>query len=116
MKEIENKVELIAFCGLYCGSCRSFVKGKCPGCAKNIKASWCKIRTCNFENNFKSCADCSTYSNPMDCKMYNNFISKAFSFVFRSDRAAGIEMIKNKGYESFASYMAENRLQAIKRK
>ena len=116
MEEIKNDVKLIAFCGLYCGSCRSYIKGKCPGCANNEKASWCKIRSCNLTNNYKSCADCTEFSSPMDCKKYNNFISKAFGFIFRTNRAAGIDIIKEKGYENFAAYMAENRLQGIKRK
>ena len=66
-------------------------------------------------NNYKSCADCKEFSNPMDCKKFNNFISKMFAFVFRSDRAACIAMIKERGYENFAIYMADNKLQSIKR-
>jgi hypothetical protein len=36
-------------------------------------------------------------------------------FILRSDREAGIHMIKEKGYENFAAYMAENRLITIRR-
>lgn len=107
---------LIAYCGLYCGACRSFIKGKCPGCAKNEKATWCKTRTCCIENGYTSCADCKTYSNVMDCKKFNNVVSKVFSFVFRSDRNACINMIKTTGLKPFAEHMAQNRLVAIKRK
>jgi hypothetical protein len=69
-----------------------------------------------MEHSYKSCADCSEYTNPMDCKKYNNFISKIFGVIFRSDRQACIAMIKEKGYENFAAYMAENKLQTMKRK
>lgn len=114
-KEIAKDTNLIAHCGLYCAACGRYQKGSCPGCQKNEKASWCHIRSCNMANGTKSCADCKEYSNPMDCKKYNNFISKVFGFVFRSNRAACISMIKEKGYENFAAYMAENKLQSIKR-
>lgn len=115
MKTIVTDSELIAKCGLYCGACGSYLKGKCPGCSNNIKATWCKIRACCIENNFKSCADCQTYSNVNDCKKYNNAIARVIGFVLRSNRAACINLIKEKGYESFAAYMAEHKLQSIKR-
>jgi hypothetical protein len=113
--DVKIDQSLIAFCGLYCAACGSYKKGKCPGCAKNEKAGWCRIRTCCMEHNYKSCADCQTYSNPMECKVFNNFISKVFAVLFKSDRQACINMIKEKGYEGFAAYMAENRLQSIRR-
>jgi hypothetical protein len=115
MKEVTTDKALIAFCGLYCGACNSFLKDKCPGCKDNVKATWCAVRTCNLSHNYNSCADCNEFSNAKECKKFNNPISKIFGFVFRSDRNACIEMIKQKGYESFASYMAENKLQAIRR-
>lgn len=116
MKEIIADTKHIAFCGLYCGSCRSFLKGTCPGCAGNEKASWCKIRLCNLEHGYSSCADCKEYPNAMECKKFNNFMSKIFGIIFGSDRNACLEMIRTKGYEEFARYMADNKMQTIKRK
>jgi len=113
--EIVKDTNLIAYCGLYCAACGRFQKGSCLGCQKNEKASWCQIRSCNLANKYQSCANCKEFSNPMECKKYNNFISKVFGFVFRSNRAACIAMIKEKGYEDFAVYMAEHKLQSIKR-
>jgi hypothetical protein len=115
MKTTENNMRLIAKCGLYCGSCGKYTSGKCPGCAENSKATWCKIRSCNLENGYNSCADCKEFANPMDCKKFNNFVSKFFAFVFKSDRPACIAMIKEKGYDNFAAYMSENGWQTIKR-
>jgi len=115
MKEIVADKALIAYCGLYCGACRKYLKGSCPGCRENNKASWCKIRSCNLEHGYSSCADCKDFANPMDCKKFNNFISKIFALIFKSDRAACIEKIKEAGYEGFAKYMAENKLQSVKR-
>lgn len=115
METIKNDIKLIAKCGLYCGSCGKYTSGKCPGCAENAKATWCKIRSCNLENSYSSCADCKEFANPNDCKKFNNFVSKIFAVVFKSDRPACIAMIKEKGYENFAAYMSSNGLQSIKR-
>ena len=115
MKDIKADVNHIAFCGLYCGACNRFLKGGCPGCQKNEKATWCKIRNCCLENELKSCADCSIYNNPEDCKYFSGLISKLFGFIFQSNRVACVNYISEHGYEKFAAYMAENNLQSIKR-
>jgi len=114
-KEIVADKSLIAFCGLYCGACRSYLKGKCPGCKDNVNATWCKVRQCCMENKFQSCADCTTIE-LMACKKYNNFISKAFGYIFNSDRSACINRIMEIGYADFADEMANNKRQTIKRK
>lgn len=87
----------------------------CQGCHENTKASWCKIRSCCMENGYASCADCTQFANVMDCKKFNNLFSKVFALIFRSDRKACIAMIKESGYENFAAFMAENKLQSIRR-
>jgi len=115
MNEITKNVDLIASCGLYCGACKSYLKGKCPGCHENSKASWCKVRSCNIEHSYKSCADCTEFANPMDCKKFNNLFSKIFALLLGSDRNACIAKIKESGYEEFAGFMTEHRLQTIKR-
>ena len=115
MKEIEVNSELVSYCGLYCGSCSKYQKGKCPGCAKNEKATWCKIRKCCIEKNIKSCSECNVFSDISECKKFDNFVAKMFEFVFKSDRKAGVKMIKDSGYEAFAKYMAENRLVSMKK-
>lgn len=116
MENIKNDTKLIAYCGLYCGACRSYISSKCPGCADNAKATWCKIRSCCMENNYQSCANCKQFANPMDCKKFNNFISKVFGLIFRSDRAACIAKIKQDGPSAFAAFMSSNGWQSIKRK
>ena len=116
MKKIVTDKKLIAYCGLYCGACRAYLKEKCKGCADNIKATWCGIRTCNIENKTLSCAECKKFQTANDCKKFNNFISKIFGFIFKSDRNACINKIKEIGYEKFAAEMAEKELHAIKKK
>ncbi len=115
MKNIIPDKNFIAYCGLYCGACKKYLQEKCQGCKENKKASWCKIRSCCMENKYSSCADCHTYSNVKDCKKFNNIISKLFALIFQSDRPGCINQIKEKGYNSFAEYMANNKLQSIKK-
>ena len=115
MKQIEANKDQIALCGLYCGSCPAFLKEKCPGCKENAKATWCKVRACCLDNSYASCADCKQLSDNKDCKKLNNFMSNLFAFIFRSDRNANINMLKEKGCDEFARYMAENKLISIKK-
>lgn len=115
MKEILPDTGLIAKCGLFCGACKRYLEDKCHGCMENERAGWCKVRACCIDNDYASCADCSEFEVADDCKKFNNFFSKAFGFIFKSDRQACIVMIKEKGYRDYAEYMAENGLQSIKR-
>lgn len=115
-KEIIADEKLVAYCGLYCGGCKRYLIGKCPGCDKNEKASWCGVRKCCKTNNFKSCAQCHKFSDLNNCKDFNNFFSKLFGLIFRSDRKACIEKIKEIGTEEFAKEMTEKKSHTVKRK
>lgn len=115
MSNITLNEALVSYCGLYCGSCKKYIKGSCPGCAKNEKATWCKTRTCNISKSYKSCADCSV-ADLRSCRTQHNFISKAFGLVFNTDRVAGLELIRAKGYTAFAQQMAESGHMSVKRR
>jgi hypothetical protein len=115
MKEIVADPNLVAYCGLYCGACKRYLMGKCPGCRENEKATWCKVRTCCLENNYATCADCILVRDITDCKGYNNFMAKLFGFIFRSDRQACIRLIQQNGVEQFATEMAEKQRMTIRR-
>ena len=115
MKEIVADKNLVAYCGLYCGACRSYLNGKCPGCRENEKATWCDIRKCCIENSYASCADCASIA-PMKCKKYNTFISRVIGFLFNSDRNACLNRIKEIGYDEFAKEMTGIKRQSIRRK
>ncbi|MBD3240989.1 MAG: hypothetical protein GF331_10425 [Chitinivibrionales bacterium] len=106
IKPIVAQSSLVAYCGLYCGACGAYRKGRCPGCHENAKATWCKVRTCCIEHEHASCADCAAYPNPNDCKLFNNMMAKLFGFVFRSDRRACIAQIRAKGIDGHAQAMA----------
>jgi len=115
MPDIEVNSELVAFCGLYCGACKSYLHGKCNGCHGNAKATWCKVRSCCMEKHMKTCAECTEFQDPRACVKYNNLMSKLFGLVFKSDRAACIAQIKRLGLDGHAKTMAEMNIQTIKR-
>jgi len=114
MKEIVADAGLVAYCGLYCGACKSYLNEKCPGCHDNVKATWCKVKSCCADNNYASCADCATFQDPADCGKFNNAISKIVGFVLRSDRKACIFQIKKIGLAGHAVNMAAGKRQSIR--
>ncbi|MCL5260691.1 MAG: DUF3795 domain-containing protein [Gammaproteobacteria bacterium] len=116
MKEIIVDDKLIAMCGLYCGACKRYLKGACPGCRENLKATWCKVRTCCLENSFSCCADCQKFADYNQCKKLNNFISKIFAFIFGSDRIGSILRIKKIGKTGYAEERCREKSMSIKRK
>jgi len=115
MREVVSDPKLVAYCGLYCGACGSYLRERCPGCHDNVKAKWCKVRTCCIEHNFTSCAECTEYPDPKACKDFNNFFSKLFGLVLRSDRAACVAQVRRLGVQGHAEEMARSRRQTIKR-
>lgn len=115
MRSISVDSALVAHCGLYCGACKAYRKGRCPGCHDNHKATWCTVRTCCREHAYASCADCTEHPDPMQCRKYNNFISKLIGLVLRSDRAACIRQIKERGIQGHAEIMAAQGTQTIRK-
>lgn len=113
---MDDNSDLVSYCGLYCGACSSFKKGRCPGCRRNEKASWCKVRKCDIAKEIRSCADCKEYLDVSECSKFNNFAAKAFGFVFNTDRRKGIAFIKCEGYNPYALKMAEIDRVCLKRK
>ncbi|HQO39776.1 MAG TPA: DUF3795 domain-containing protein [Spirochaetota bacterium] len=111
-----QKKNRIAFCGLYCEECGRYERGKCPGCSMNEKATWCAVRKCCLENDYDSCADCTTFASAMDCRKFNNPVSKIFGFIFNSDRGKCIAYIKKNGYPAYAEQMDKLGRMSMKRK
>jgi hypothetical protein len=115
MKAIPADKDLVAFCGLYCGACKAYLKEKCPGCRESAKRSWCKVRACCIEHGFATCADCKDYIDPAGCRKFNNVVSRVFAFVFRSDRRACVLRLRAVGGEAFAAEMAAAGRHSIRR-
>lgn len=97
---------LVSACGLYCGACRSHRNGRCPGCHANVKAGWRKVRACNLERGTRTCAECTDHTDPMACRKFANPIAAVIGFVFDSDRAAGIQLIREQGRDGYAQALA----------
>jgi hypothetical protein len=116
MREITADKDLVAFCGLYCGACRAYLKGRCPGCHENAKAKWCKVRSCCIERQLGSCADCTDHADPNTCASFNNVFSKLFGLVLNSDRKACVAQIREVGAEEHARLMASRRRQSLPRR
>jgi hypothetical protein len=115
MKPVVSDVNLVAYCGLYCGACGAYRRGRCPGCHENRKATWCKVRACCMDEHFSSCAECRTFSDQKDCKKYNNIIARIFGWIFRSDRRACICQIREKGLPAHADRMTAIESPSIRR-
>jgi hypothetical protein len=116
MREIVANQDLVAYCGLYCGACGSYLRERCPGCHGNSKASWCKVRACCGEHHYTSCAECAEFPDPKRCVKFHNFFSRAIGFVMRSSRAGCIALIRSKGREAFAREMAARKRHSLPRK
>ena len=116
MTDIVIDKDLVSMCGLYCGACRLYQKGRCKGCADNIRARWCKPRACCLKHGYNTCADCERIKDPAECSEFNNLMARAMGFVLNSDRRAGVMMIREQGRHGFAKHMAGIRRVAIKQR
>ena len=115
MNDQTASARLVARCGLYCGACRSYLRRKCPGCHENVKATWCKVRTCCQENHYATCADCATHTDPKNCPGFHNFISRVIGFVLNSDRRACIVRVREIGCDAYAQEMAQKKARTLPR-
>ncbi len=115
MKRLVADPETIACCGLYCGACGAFLKGHCPGCAGNEKASWCTLRSCCQESGYRSCADCTEFTRAADCPKHDTVLAKLIGLVLNSDRGACVDLIRERGYDGFAEHMTFQGRQTIPR-
>lgn len=116
MSEIVADVKRIACCGLYCGACGKYLSGKCPGCAGNAKATWCKTRTCCLERGYSSCASCTEFTDLRKCPRLHNWFSTLIGMALNSNRLACLERIRATSPESFATEMAEKKAMTIPRR
>lgn len=108
--------ELVSSCGIYCGQCHRYKKGKCPGCVALETAKWCKVRSCTRERGIYTCAECAEYEDVQECPRFNTFMAKIFAFIFKSDRKASLVRISEIGVEKYAREMDELQIPVLKRK
>lgn len=98
-----NNLDMVAYCGLYCGNCGRFKRGRCEGCRAGGGFSRCPVRICCNSLNITSCAGCNEFKMPADCKKLNNFISKVFGFIFGTDRVGNIAGIRDMGIDAWVA-------------
>ena len=92
----------IAYCGIICSNCGQFRKGKCQGCASGRQRfSSCPVRKCNIEKKQRNCSECKAFTDYRDCKKIWNFIAKIFHYLFRANRIANLEQMREIGIEQF---------------
>ena len=103
MTTAEDKTRLVAYCGLYCGNCGAYKRGRCRACLMGGGFSSCKVRECCIEKDYKNCAGCDEY---LECRILNSFIARIFGFIFRTDRKANLQGLKEMGIEKWAEEMA----------
>jgi hypothetical protein len=116
MKPIVADANLVGRCGLYCGACGAYINERCSGCGATPKFRGCPVRKCCIEHNYATCAECTEYPNPRDCKKFHNWISKLIGLILNSDRAACVVQIREKGLDGHAQLMAANKTQTIPRR
>jgi len=94
----------VAACGLFCTNCGSFKKGRCQGCQVKPCFASCPVRACCESKGILNCSDCGDFkieAELRDCKKLNNFIAKAFSLVFGSNRPAALALLREKGRDAY---------------
>jgi len=98
----DSKEFVLAYCGLVCSQCGAYLKKRCQGCHSDKPMSMnCKVKPCAQQRNYSSCAECADFRNLKECKKLNNFISKIFGFIFRSDRFGNLNRIREIGLDKF---------------
>ena len=60
----------------------------------------CKVKPCVQEKGYTTCAECADFGDLKACKKLNNFISKIFALIFRSDRIGNLNHIREIGIEN----------------
>lgn len=101
---MENDAEdvIVAYCGLVCSECGAYTRGRCQGCHSDKPMyRGCKVKPCAIERNCSTCAACEDFPDLRKCRKLNNVISKVFGFIFRSNRIANLDRIRQIGLDEF---------------
>lgn len=117
----QSDINLISYCGFYCGACPKSIKNQCFGCKGDnsqcaIGYKACKVRPCCIENGYSSCAECEKYNSVKECQIYNPILVRFGQFITRTSRRKGIEMIKENGEIEFVKFMSDKNWVTIKNK
>lgn len=93
---------IVARCGLVCSNCGMFRTGKCAGCPSETPMfKNCPVKACAILHEHDTCAQCTQFGELKECRKLHNFISRAFGFVFRTDRIGNLVRIREVGLDAF---------------
>ena len=106
----DTAVNLLSFCGLYCGNCSLHVRGmpllgRCVGCLENDGLPNCKIRECCMAKGYRTCAECHTLD---DGRLLHSLTHKVSRIVFGSDKLGNLAKIRDVGVEAFVQDRIRN--------
>jgi len=99
----DTAVNLLSFCGLYCGNCSLHVRGmpllgRCVGCLENGGLPNCRIRECCRAKGYRTCAECDALD---ECRLLNSLTHKVSRIVFGSDKLWNLARIGELGVDAF---------------
>ena len=107
--EDSSELVVLAHCGLLCSRCGMYVRGRCQGChGERPMNRHCGVKKCCIQREYATCAECGDFSELRECRKLNNFISKVFGFIFRTNRIANLYRIREIGLEAFRDEVAGN--------
>ena len=100
--EAASVEKIVAYCGLVCNDCGAFKKNRCGGCyCEKPMNMGCKVKPCAVDRGYGTCAECCDFDEFADCKKLNNFISRIFAFIFKSNRIGNLKRIRQIGLDEF---------------
>jgi hypothetical protein len=109
-----DPIEMLSYCGLYCGACPSYNIGTCLGCRsedKNQKrtSKWgCKIRKCCInEKEVSYCGECSEFTCSKLSKKLLDPHREDPRYNYRFEIPDNIKEINAQGYEQWIKAQKE---------
>ena len=102
----DKGLEMVSYCGIYCGACPGFHNGRCKGCRapvdepKRKRSCGYGMRKCCEEKNVDYCGQCEQYP----CSKINKLINsqkKRKEYDYRHEIPKNFETIKKEGLEAW---------------
>lgn len=70
----------------------------------------CKVKQCAVTREYSTCADCEEFENLKECKKLHNWVSRLFGFIFRTNRIANLNHIREAGLDKFNEEISQRLL------
>ena len=113
MPERIADANLVSSCGLYCGCCKKYLSGACPGCRANAKALYCRTRRCVLRRGIRSCADCDDHPDPATCHKVHGLLFRTIDLLTDTGRLENLDRIEELGHEGYAEAMCREGRQTL---